>query len=76
MEDLFSTNITINNESIRYHVVFDHENYIFHLESDNKSFPDFSLKRAHDEWHEQGSLLPEIKQQAVDALERYLMKQH
>jgi hypothetical protein len=76
MEDLFSTNIRINNENIRYHVVFDKENYIFHLESEDKSFPDFSLKREHDEWHEQASLSPDLKQQAVDALERYLMKQH
>lgn len=75
MEELFSTPIAINNEQVNYHVSFDHEQYIFHSGSD-KAFPEFSFRREHDEWHDQQNLPEEIKKQAVDALERYLLKQH
>lgn len=76
MEDLFATNIAVNNENVNYRVIFDNEKYVFLAKADNKSFPSFSLVREHDEWHEQESLPPDIKTQAVDALERYLLKQH
>lgn len=76
MEDLFSTNIAVNNENVNYHVVFDHEKYVFLSEADNKAFPSFSFKRQHDEWLDQELLPPHIKKQAVDALDKYLLKQH
>jgi len=76
MEDLFSTNIAVNNENVNYRVIFDNEKYVFLSEGDNKSFPSFSFRREHDEWLDQELLPPEIKKQAVDALERYLLKQH
>ncbi|MGE5521841.1 MAG: hypothetical protein ACM3VS_18090 [Candidatus Dadabacteria bacterium] len=76
MEDLFSTNINLNNESIVYRVIFDHEKYLFIPGSDDKRFPTFSFKREHDEWHEQDTLPPDLKKQALEALEKYLLKQH
>jgi hypothetical protein len=76
MEDLFSTNIAVNNENINYRVVFDNEKYVFLSNADNKVFSSFSFKREHDEWLDQEILPPDIKTQAVDALERYLLKQH
>jgi hypothetical protein len=76
MEDLFSANITVNNEAINYRVIFDQEKYVFRPETGNNAFPGFSLKREHDEWLEQEKLPAEIKSQAVDALENYLLKQH
>ena len=76
MEDLFSTNIAVNNENVNYHVIFDNEKYVFLSEANNKAFPSFSFRREHDEWLDQGLLPTDVKQQAVDALEKYLLKQH
>jgi hypothetical protein len=76
MEDLFSTNIAVNNSNVNYRVIFDNEKYVFLSEADNKSFPSFSFRRQHDEWLDQELLPPDIKKQAVDALEKYLLKQH
>jgi hypothetical protein len=76
MEDLFSTNIAVNNENVNYRVVFDNEQYIFLSEADNKVFPSFSFKREHDQWLDQKLLPSDIKKQAIMALERYLLRQH
>ena len=76
MEDLFSTNIAVNKQNINYRVIFEDERYTFLSEADNKEFPTFSFKRENDEWHDQDLLPPDIKNQAVDALEKYLLKQH
>lgn len=76
MEDLFSTNIAVNNQNIIYRVVFDNEKYVFLSEASQSAYPSFSFRREHDEWHDQELLPPEIKKQAVEALEKYLLKQH
>lgn len=76
MEDLFSTTIAVNNENINYRVIFDNEKYMFLSEADNKSFSSFSFRREHDQWLDQEVLPQDIKEQAVDALEKYLLKQH
>lgn len=76
MEDLFTTNLAVNNKNIVYRVVFDKENYVFLSEAGRHELSSFSLRREHDEWHEQQLLPPAVKKQAVDALEKYLLKQH
>ena len=76
MEHLFSTNLAVNNENVVYHVVFDHEKYIFSPEVENKAFPSFSFVREHDEWHDADQVSPGVKKQALEALEKYLLKQH
>ena len=76
MEDLFSTNIAVNNQNVNYRVIFDNEKYVFLSEADNKAFPSFSFRRNHDQWQDQELLPPDIRKQAIDALERYLLKQH
>lgn len=76
MEDLFSTNLAVNNQNVMYRVVFDHDKYVFLSEGDQHRFPSFSFRREHDEWHDQELLAPELKKQAIDALDKYLMKQH
>jgi hypothetical protein len=75
MEDLFSTNIAVNNQNIIYRVVFDNEKYVFLSESNQPEFPSFSFRRENDRWVDQELLPPEIKKQAIDALERYLLRQ-
>lgn len=76
MEHLFSTNIVVNDKNVNYQVIFDKEKYVFNSEADNKPFANFSFKREHDEWLSQQLLPVEIKMQALDALESYLLKQH
>ena len=76
MENLFSTNLSVNDKNAVYNVVFDDEKYIFLPESEDKALPSFSFKRQHDEWLDQELLSPEIKTQAVSALEKYLLAQH
>lgn len=76
MENLFSTNIAINNENVNYRVTFDHEKYMFLSEANNKSFPSFSFRREHDQWLDQELLPSDIKEQAINALDKYLLRQH
>lgn len=76
MEDLFSTNIAVNNQNVNYRVIFEDDRYTFLSEAENKAFSAFSFKREHDEWHDQELLPSDIKRQAIDALESYLLKQH
>jgi hypothetical protein len=76
MENLFSTNLSIDNKNVSYHVFFDKEKYTFEPEVKEEPFPAFSFKREHDEWHEQGAVSPQLKQQAISALEKYLLAQH
>lgn len=76
MEDLFSTNISTHHHHIHYRVVFDDEKYTFISEAEDVEYPKFSLVREHDEWHDQELLPPDLKKQAVNALEKYLLQQH
>jgi hypothetical protein len=76
MEALFTTVIRINNRDVSYHVFFDNEQYQFQPEQSGSDTPGFSFVREHDEWHCQQGLTEEIKTQAMEALEKYLMKQH
>ena len=76
MEDLFSTNIAINNQNINYRVIFADEQYNFITESEGAQAKTFSFRRINDAWVDQDMLSPDIKKQAVDALERYLLQQH
>ncbi len=74
MEDLFITQLSQGAGTMAYRVVFDQEAYQF--VPDGFEGDSFAIKREHDEWHAVEPLPDEIKQQAVDALERYLLQQH
>ena len=76
MEDLFSTSIAVNNQSITYRVVFDQEQYVFLSEKEGQQAPAISFRREHDQWVGEEQLSPAVRDQAIDALERYLLKQH
>ena len=76
MEDLFSTNLDINNQNIVYRVIFADGEYTFLSDSDQSAFKSFSFRRENDTWLDQDMLPPQVKQQAEEALERYLLKQH
>jgi len=76
MEHLFSTRIAVHKEHVLYDVVFDDEKYSFTSVEGNTDLPSFSLVREHDEWHDEGTIPHETRKQAIDALEKYLLKQH
>jgi hypothetical protein len=76
MEHLFSTNISVNDKNTVYQVYFDEEKYVFLPEAKVNELPSFSFKREQDEWHDQQLLSPQLKKQAIDALENYLLAQH
>ena len=76
MEFLFATNLNINEADAVYKVYFDQEKYMFRPDTNDKSLPGFSFKREHDKWHDQESLAPRIKMQAINVLEKYLLAQH
>ncbi len=72
MEALFSTNLAVNQQNVVYQVYEDQGKYVF-LPEDNKSHS-FSFIKDGDNWNELelNLVTPDIKQQAVDALNRYL----
>ena len=72
MEYLFSTHI----QDRPYRVVFDKEKYIFLPDADDAGGTSFSFRREHDEWHAQAALPETVKSLAIEALDKYLMKQH
>ncbi len=76
MEDLFATNIAVNNQNINYRVIFADEKYTFVSEADQSAFKTFSFRREHDAWVDQDLLPQDIRKQAEEALERYLLQQH
>jgi hypothetical protein len=76
MESLFSTNIKTYDKNVVYQVYFDQEKYIFSPDEKDNQLPSFSFKREHDEWHDMQPLPPELKMQAINALENYLLAQH
>lgn len=76
MEDLFTTNISINHKSAVYQVIFENEVYKFVPNSNDNGLPSFSFKREHDEWHETTFIDNDVKKQALNALEKYLLAQH
>ncbi len=76
MEDLFSTNISIDDENIVYRVIFEDDKYTFVSEADNRKFPAFSFRRENDRWVDQDLLPPGLVKQATAALENYLLQQH
>ena len=75
MEDLFSTSIAVNNRNVDYKVIFDNEKYVFVSQAGEGDLPSFSFRRQHDQWVDQQPLPASIKDQAIDALENYLLRQ-
>ena len=75
MEALFSTNISHNNQNVVYQVYSDEGRYVFLPEVSNDEFKGFSFIRDNGVWKDQELLAPELKKQAVAALEKYLINQ-
>jgi hypothetical protein len=74
MEDLFWTTLSINGKEERYHIIFENEEYCFVPK--DPSLSTYKFRREHDEWHAADAASEEVKDDTVEALERYLMRQH
>lgn len=76
MEFLFTTTLIVNEKAVVYEVHFANDKYTFLPKLEDNKPGSFSFKREHDEWHDQDIISPELKTQAIHALEGYLMAQH
>ena len=75
MDTLFTANIIINGENKSFDVSFAHDEYIF-KPTDENGQETFTISRIDDEWKTHGHLNEISKQQAISALEHYLLSQH
>lgn len=74
MEDLFWTTLSLDGKEAEYHIIFENEEYCF-LPKES-SGPTYRFKREHDEWQAVDETSEGVKDRAVEALEKYLMRQH
>ena len=75
MTALFSTALDIDNQSVVYQVYEDGGKYVFLSENSEGPFHNFSFVRNGDQWNELelDKVSPQIKAQAIDALNRYVL---
>ncbi len=74
MESLFNTDILIDGQPVAYAVSFHDEQYEFTPHNSKGIF--FSLRREEDEWHTNDAITETVKDNAIDALDKYLLSQH
>jgi hypothetical protein len=74
MEDLFWTTLSLNGTQKEYHIVFENEEYRFVPKESSENT--YRFKREHDEWQAMDEASEKVQDSAVDALEKYLMRQH
>ena len=74
MEDLFWTTLSLNGTAGEYHIIFEDEEYRF-IPKDS-SVATYRFRREQDEWHAADEESEKVKDNAVDALEKYLLRQH
>lgn len=74
MEDLFWTTLNLDNKETEFHIIFENEEYCFVPKG--SSMPKYRFLRQHDEWHAIDEASEKVKDGAVDALEKYLLRQH
>ncbi len=75
MTALFSTNLDVNHQSVVYQVYEDQGKYVFLSENSDDQFHNFSFVKDGDKWNELelDKVSPDIKKQAVEALNRYVL---
>lgn len=74
MESLFKTDILIDGQPVAYTVSFHDEQYEFIPNNGKGIF--FSLRREEDKWHTTDAINETVKNNAIDALDEYLLSQH
>ncbi|HVG40198.1 MAG TPA: hypothetical protein VM888_01205 [Chitinophagaceae bacterium] len=74
MEALFTADFILNGNNKSYQVFFENDEYVFHSSEDASKT--FSLKREDDIWKPSGINDAIATEQAIHALEQYLLSQH
>ena len=74
MEDLFWTTLNANGVPGNYHIIFEAEQYRFYQQGSLE--PAFVFRREHDEWQAADEASEKVKDEAVEALDKYLLRQH
>ncbi|HVG14495.1 MAG TPA: hypothetical protein VM935_06025 [Chitinophagaceae bacterium] len=75
MEKLFTANLLVKGEQVAFEATFSNEQYHFKPVDDQQDKA-FAIKREADEWHEVDPIPEDVKRQAIDALDNYLLAQH
>ena len=73
---MFTTSLIKDEKNFIYKVYFDNEKYNFLPQEGEENSDGFSFKREHDEWYDVGTIAPQLRKQALQALEEYLLAQH
>lgn len=76
MKKLFSLNLLLNDQNVAYEASFSNEQYDFTPKHNQQQSQAFAIKREGDEWHETTNIPEDLKRQAIDALDKYLLAQH
>ena len=74
MEDLFWTTLNLDGKKAEYHIIFENEEYRF-IPKD-PSLSEYRFRRSHDEWHAVDGYSKKVIDGAIEALEKYLLRQH
>ena len=74
MKDLFWTTLNLDRQNEEYHIIFENEEYCFIPKDSSQA--KYRYKREHDEWQAVDNDSEQVKDSAVDALEKYLLRQH
>lgn len=74
MEDLFWTTLSLNGRREEFHIIFENEMYCFIPKGSSEA--EYCFRREHDEWLAVDADSEKVKDSAVDALEKYLLRQH
>jgi hypothetical protein len=78
MEALFSVNLAVNGSNVIYQVYEDQGKYVFLSENSANAYHNFSFIRKGDKWVELELELvpPELRKQAVSALNKFVLTEH
>ena len=74
MEDLFWTTLLQGGSQEEYHIIFENEMYCFIPKGATTAR--YCFRRGHDEWQSVDESSESVKDSAVEALEKYLLRQH
>ena len=73
MDNLFTADLIVNGQNKSFSVSFANDAYVF---TSSNGGENFRISRKEDEWHVSGDLPPVSQQQAIHALDQYLLSQH
>jgi hypothetical protein len=76
MQNIFSCTLNVEGKNVEYHVVFKDEKYVFEAVENGATVPSFSFAREDNQWIDQQQIDPQLRKEALEALEKYLLSQN